>query len=250
MGSHTWVRDNKKPGGGKTFAVGVAAVIPQAPPPKKRKLVWQRDPNAASGTGAGETSAVPATGEMSTEAEAASTQPSKKAATATTATKSATTSSSSAAAAAAAEKKRKELEALKRQIEQRKAALENSLSATQAAEQEDYHKKEAEREHRKKKLEAGFSDAFAAAKHAAAADIASSKVSLSFADQKEVDRVLAAGSDYGVLKLAPGADATSVKKRYREMAIQLHPDKCKVPKAGDAFHRLVKAYQQISKYAS
>ncbi|KAG7669053.1 hypothetical protein Ndes2526B_g00768 [Nannochloris sp. 'desiccata'] len=231
MGSHTWVRDNKKPGGGKTFAVGVAAVIPQAPPPKKRKLVWQRDANAAPGN-----TTEPNTGEPGTEAEAARKPEVKKAVTTTTTT-------------AAAEKKRKELEALKRQIEQRKVALENSLSATQAAEEADYHNKEAEREHRKRKLEAGFSTAFAAAKLAAAADIASSKVSISFADRKEVDRVLAAGSDYGVLKLTPGADSASVKKRYREMAIQLHPDKCKVPKAGDAFHRLVKAYQQLSKYA-
>jgi DnaJ domain len=236
MGSHTWVRDNKKPGGGKTFAVGVAAVIPQAPPQKKRKLIWQRDANAAPES----TTAPCNSGETSTEAEAAAApqQPhSKKPTTSTTVT------------AAAAEKKRKELEALRLQIEQRKAALENSLSASQAAEEADYHAKEAEREHRKKKLEAGFSSAFAAAKQAAAADIASSKVSISFADQKEVDRVLAAGSDYGVLKLAPGADSASVKRRYREMAIQLHPDKCRVPKAGDAFHRLVKAYQQLSKYA-
>jgi len=230
MGSHTWVRDKKKPGGGKTFAVGVAAVIPQAPPPKKRKLVWQRDASAAPAN-----TTEPNTGETSAEAEAATQpQPKKVVATATT--------------VAAAENKRRELEALKLQIEQRKATLENSLSATQAAEEADYHNKEIEREHRKRKLEVGFSTAFAAAKQAAAADIASSKASISFADRKEVDRVLAAGSDYGVLKLAPGADSASVKKRYREMAIQLHPDKCKAPKAGDAFHRLVKAYQQLSKY--
>jgi curved DNA-binding protein CbpA len=234
MGSHTWVRDNKKPGGGKTFAVGVAAVIPQAPPPKKRKLVWQRDANAAPAN-----KTEPSTGEISTEAEAASQpQPQK------VVTKTPTTT------AAAAEKKRKELAALKLQIEQRKVALENSLSATQAAEQAEYHHKEAERTHRKRKLEIGFSSAFAAAKQAAAADIASSKASLSFADQKEVDRVLAAGSDYGVLKLAPGADSASIKKRYKEMAIQLHPDKCKAPEAGDAFHKLVKAYQHLSKYTT
>ena len=239
MGSHTWVRDNKKPGGGKTYAVGVAAVIPQAPPPKKRKLVWQRDANATTT----EASAIP--GETSAEAEAAPQQKKLQTEKPTTTA----TAPKTAPSAAAAEKKRKELEALKRQIEQRKAALENSVAATQAAEQAEYEAREAEREERKKKLEAGFSSAFAAAKQAASADIASSKAPLSFADQKEVDRVLAAGSDYGVLKLAPGADGTSVKKRYREMAIQLHPDKCKVPRAGDAFHRLVKAYQQLSKYA-
>ena len=254
MGSHTWVRDSKKPAGGKTFAVGVAAVIPQAPPPsKKRKLVWQRgDPSnldtAETGTDAGPSTGQPPDKKPATEtgaklrATAAPFPPNKQ-------KPSAAASSKTGAAAAPTQKKKEELEALKRQIEQRTAALEQTKAAAIAAAVAEEEAKEVEREQRKKKLEAGFQSAFAAAKEAATADIAASRAPVSFADRTEVQRVLAAGSDYGVLKLAPGADGASVRRRYREMAVQLHPDKCKIDGAGDAFHRLVKAYQQLSKYA-
>lgn len=215
MGSHTWVRDEKKGKGGKTFAVGVAAVLPAAPPPaKKRKLVWERDPAAP----------IPETAAAKERAAAA-------------------------AKAAAAEKKRQEVEALRRQIAERKAELEAAKAAAKAAAEDEEEAQEAARAQRKRKLEAGFASAFASAKAAAAADIAAARTPVAFADRAEVDRVLAAGSDYGVLRLAPGADAASVRRRYREMAVQLHPDKCKVDRAGDAFHRLVKAYQQLVKYA-
>lgn len=35
----------------------------------------------------------------------------------------------------------------------------------------------------------------------------------------------------------------------REMAVALHPDKCKQAQAKEAFQRLVKAYQNLAKYA-
>ncbi len=43
--------------------------------------------------------------------------------------------------------------------------------------------------------------AFAEAKQVAAADIASSRLSVSFADEREVQRVLACKSDYDVLRV-------------------------------------------------
>jgi hypothetical protein len=54
------------------------------------------------------------------------------------------------------------------------------------------------------------------------------RVALSAADSQEVERVLSARTDYAVLQLQPGAQAIQIKKRYRAMAIALHPDKCKV----------------------
>jgi DnaJ domain len=48
------------------------------------------------------------------------------------------------------------------------------------------------------------------------------------ADEVEVARVLAASTDYAVLQVQPGTAATDIKRRFREMAISLHPDKCKV----------------------
>lgn len=49
--------------------------------------------------------------------------------------------------------------------------------------------------------------------------------------------------------MAQGADAVAVRRRYREMAVALHPDKCSVKGASDAFQRLVLAYQGVAKYA-
>lgn len=155
------------------------------------------------------------------------------------------------AGAAAAAAKRTELENLKKQIEARQHAMRETQSkaaAATAAAVAEHRAREADREARKQRLEAGFADAFAAAKQAADAFIAESRTTVTFADKDEVKRVLGAGSDYAVLRLAPGADAASVRRRYREMAVQLHPDKCKVEGASDAFHRVVLAYQQLTKY--
>ena len=33
---------------------------------------------------------------------------------------------------------------------------------------------------------------------------------------------------YELLQINPGADALSIKRKYRELAVALHPDKCKV----------------------
>lgn len=94
---------------------------------------------------------------------------------------------------------------------------------------------------------------YEAARQQAEADIKAQKAtagsaSISFADASEVERVLKASSDYAVLQLQPGVSASQAKKRYRQMAIALHPDKCATPQAGEAFHRLVTAYRNLSSY--
>lgn len=76
---------------------------------------------------------------------------------------------------------------------------------------------------------AGSVQAFKLAKETVAADIAkSSRATVSAADTAEVARVLAARDDYAVLCVQPGASSAAVRKRYREMAVSLHPDKCRV----------------------
>ena len=40
--------------------------------------------------------------------------------------------------------------------------------------------------------------------------------------------MLRARDDYEVLRLSPGCPLPVLKKRYREMAVMLHPDKCLV----------------------
>ena len=40
--------------------------------------------------------------------------------------------------------------------------------------------------------------------------------------------MLAAKSDHEVMQLKPGTSRAAIKKKYREMTLALHPDKCKV----------------------
>ncbi|KAI9912040.1 hypothetical protein PsorP6_009515 [Peronosclerospora sorghi] len=65
----------------------------------------------------------------------------------------------------------------------------------------------------------------------------------------EVSRILSCGTHYEVLKLtdvnhAPKlVDAQRIRKHYKELAIQVHPDKTRVPDAEAAFKRLSEAYE-------
>ena len=52
------------------------------------------------------------------------------------------------------------------------------------------------------------------------------------------------------VQLPAGAGAAVIRKKYKEMAVALHPDKCKVEGASDAFRRLVQAQQNVLKYAA
>jgi curved DNA-binding protein CbpA len=47
---------------------------------------------------------------------------------------------------------------------------------------------------------------------------------------------------------AVGAGAGALRARYRELAVALHPDKCRHPDAKAAFQRLVTAYGALQKY--
>lgn len=62
-----------------------------------------------------------------------------------------------------------------------------------------------------------------------------------------MDEVLAArASDYyAVLRVTKGADEVEIKKSYRKLAIKLHPDKNKHPKASDAFKVIAKAFEVL-----
>jgi DnaJ family protein B protein 12 len=58
-----------------------------------------------------------------------------------------------------------------------------------------------------------------------------------------VARCLRAGDDpYGVLGVARGAGEEDVKKAYRKLALKLHPDKCRVPHADEAFKAVSRAF--------
>lgn len=52
-----------------------------------------------------------------------------------------------------------------------------------------------------------------------------------------------------LLQLQPGATGAAVRRRYRELAVTLHPDKCRSEGASEAFQRLVRAYQSLLQFA-
>jgi DnaJ family protein C protein 8 len=52
-------------------------------------------------------------------------------------------------------------------------------------------------------------------------------------------------SAYEVLLLAHGADEKTIRNQYRKLSALVHPDKCKNPRANEAFHVLKKALDDL-----
>lgn len=50
------------------------------------------------------------------------------------------------------------------------------------------------------------------------------------------------GSAYQILQVAPDATESEITKQYRRLSVLVHPDKCKLEKAAEAFQVIVKAY--------
>jgi len=51
--------------------------------------------------------------------------------------------------------------------------------------------------------------------------------------------------DYETLRLSPGAAEKDVKKAYRRLALQYHPDVCKGNNCGPQFHKINQAYETV-----
>ncbi|KAK9843550.1 hypothetical protein WJX81_008423 [Elliptochloris bilobata] len=132
-----------------------------------------------------------------------------------------------------------------RQLASEREAAARQAAAEAAAEQQ----RQQDLARRRDRLKAGFAQAFREAEALAAAELREERGAVSAgADAREVARVLAAPGDYEVLRLAPGASAAALRRRYREMAVALHPDKCKVDGATNAFQRMVQAYQNLLRF--
>jgi hypothetical protein len=138
-------------------------------------------------------------------------------------------------------------------IRQEQAKKDAVLAAQRLKQQQ--QQQQAQLEQRKNRLNSAFGSAFAnaakarqeRAKQAAAAAAAAAPAagSAADADEAEVKRVLSSKNDYDVLQLKPGCDAAALKKRFKEMVVRLHPDKCKAADATLAFQRTHKAYQEL-----
>jgi DnaJ family protein B protein 12 len=61
-----------------------------------------------------------------------------------------------------------------------------------------------------------------------------------------VERIRHCKDYYEILQVEKNCTEIILKKKYRELALKLHPDKCKVPGATDAFKALGNAYAVLS----
>eukprot|EP00968_Pinguiococcus_pyrenoidosus_P017843 scaffold1804_cov263-Pinguiococcus_pyrenoidosus.AAC.24 len=52
---------------------------------------------------------------------------------------------------------------------------------------------------------------------------------------------------YRRLQLTSDATAKDIRDRFKELARQWHPDKCRAPEAAEAFHAIREAYDVLSK---
>lgn len=154
---------------------------------------------------------------------------------------------------AALTKKMQDVSQLRREVHNRQ----RRLSATQAAQQSAEEKAKAAADataikarHSRQHLQTAFAEAFQEAAQQAAVEAAAPRPSAPPADVTEVARVLSAVSDYECLKVVAGAKADVIRQRYREMAKALHPDKCGVAGAKDAFQRLFAAYTNLRSYVA
>ena len=66
------------------------------------------------------------------------------------------------------------------------------------------------------------------------------------AESEEADRVLGATTLYEVLRVERTCTDDEIKKSYRRIAVKVHPDRCKHPRATEAFQRISHAYQTLS----
>ena len=60
-----------------------------------------------------------------------------------------------------------------------------------------------------------------------------------------IARVLAADDAYEALGVESGASRAACKKAYRRLALKLHPDKCRLSNAEEAFKRVSAAYAAV-----
>ncbi|OII75589.1 uncharacterized protein cubi_02110 [Cryptosporidium ubiquitum] len=75
---------------------------------------------------------------------------------------------------------------------------------------------------------------------------ANSSSSASETSESMCKRILKAKNFYDTLGIPKDADDAAIKKAYKKLALQLHPDKCKAPSAEEAFKRIAMAFQTLS----
>ncbi|CXJ11116.1 DnaJ protein, putative [Plasmodium berghei] len=67
--------------------------------------------------------------------------------------------------------------------------------------------------------------------------------------EKEINRILSNknSSPFEILGIHQNINIDIIKNRYRQLSILIHPDKCKLEKANEAFHILNTAYEDLKR---
>ena len=63
--------------------------------------------------------------------------------------------------------------------------------------------------------------------------------------QAMIARVAGAGSLYATLCVDPAADETAIRRAYKKLALELHPDRNKAEGAEEAFKKVVAAHERL-----
>ncbi|RZC62137.1 hypothetical protein C5167_023880 [Papaver somniferum] len=70
--------------------------------------------------------------------------------------------------------------------------------------------------------------------------------------KKKMNKICCSSSSltdqYKTLRIQPGANETDVRKAFRQLALQYHPDVCKGNNCGVQFHQINEAYDTLMSY--
>ena len=158
------------------------------------------------------------------------------------------------------EERKKEIEALKLKLQQ---SEKEAVAATQmhrekeAKEAQDQHRIQADLAKRREQLARGLGSLASASTAGSRKDSSGAKLadgsnnasddSGNAETRAEIDRVLSSRNDYYVLKVPVGSALSQVKVGYRRLAMMLHPDKCKLEGAAEAFQKINASHLNLCK---
>ena len=159
------------------------------------------------------------------------------------------------------EDRKKEIEALRLKVEQSKQASAAAALAQQEKERQETYEQQrmqAELARKRHQLSKGLGSLAASsavsaktqpkdAKDGQAATAAVSVDKSLIEVRAEIDRVLASRNDYYVLKVPVGSALAQIKVSYRRLAMMLHPDKCKLEGAAEAFQKVNASHLNLCK---
>ena len=66
------------------------------------------------------------------------------------------------------------------------------------------------------------------------------------ATEDELQKIIATDNFYEILGVSRDADDAAIKKAYRKLALRLHPDKCQLESAKQAFQKCSTAFSCLS----